>query len=219
MQGRIGITVVGLCLATLQVQGCSASITPNETGAAGSITPAPAIAPPAQTEAAAAAPADDTGTMASLKAMLPKGEHLVGTPTELYTRIARGALTCWFGANGPLKGAYIYHADAQPPSKGGRSEIIIRVKDKDAADPRSLRAYRVSIAPGESGSVLETENVSIPEPLATSLGADVRRWAADEEGCAAAAATGNWNAGAQPPEAGKSASTPPKAKTKTAKQK
>ena len=220
MQHRTGKVALVLCLATLMLQGCSASLTPGETGAAATTGTAQPIAPPAQTSAGTVPPAaaEESGTMATLKAMLPKGEQIVGTPTELYTRIARGALTCWFGASGPLKGAYMYHADAAPPSKGGRSEIIIRTKDKDAADPRSLRAYRITIAPGKSGSVLETENVKIPEPLATSLGADVRRWAADDEGCSAAPATGDWNAGAKPPETEKAAAKPAK-KSKTADKK
>lgn len=132
--------------------------------------------------------------MSTLKALLPQGRPIVGTPTELYTRIARGALTCWFGASGPLKTGFIYHAEAAPPSKGGRSEIVIRVRDKSSADPRSLRAYRIVIAPGETGPVIEVENVTIPEPLAAQLGDDVRRWAADEEGCSTTPATATWTA-------------------------
>lgn len=118
--------------------------------------------------------------------MLPKGEPVAGSPTDIYTRVARGVLNCWFGASGPLKSGYIYHAEAAPPSKGGRSEIVIRVRDKAAADPRSLRAYRVLIAAGDTGSLMEIENVTISEPLASSLSADVRRWAQEQEGCSVA---------------------------------
>jgi hypothetical protein len=55
--------------------------------------------------------------------------------------------------------------------------------------------------------VLETENSKLPEPLATSLTADVRRWAADEEGCSAAPAATGWSAGAKQPAAEKAAKT------------
>ncbi len=202
MHGRIGTSVLILSLAALLLQGCGASIIPGETGATSQTPP---LAPPAQTatDAPAASPAEpaaEGGTMATLKAMMPKGEQIVGTPTELYTRIARGALTCWFGSAGPLKGGYMYHAEAAPPSKGGRSEIVIRVKDTTAGDPRSLRAYRIVIAPGETGSVMEIENTKIPEPLAASLAADARRWAAAEEGCSAAPAADAWTAGNKSPE-------------------
>lgn len=190
---------IGLMLlsATLLMQGCAASVPPADlaAGTTGGAAPAPAIAPPAAVPSVEPAqPAEEGGTLATLKAMLPKGEQIIGTPTELYTRIARGALTCWFGASGPLKGGYVYHADAAPPSQGGRSEIIIRIKDKTAADPRSLRAFRIVIAPGETGSVMEIENVTITEPLATSLAADARRWAADDEGCSALPAATAWTA-------------------------
>lgn len=207
MQRRLGTSAIVFACAAILLQGCSASLTPGETGTAGPVSPALSV-PPAQTaspETTAQPPAEESGAAATLKAMLPKGEQVIGTPTELYTRIARGALTCWFGASGPLKGQYMYHADADPPSKGGRSEITIRVKDTTASDPRSLRAYRVMIAPGETGAVLDIENSKIPEPLAASLTSDVRRWAGDEEGCSATPATAAWTAGQKPPEPNKKA--------------
>jgi len=129
----------------------------------------------------------------------------VGSPTDIYTRVARGALTCWFGASGPLKGPYIYFADADPPSKGGRAEIVIRTKDKTAADPRSLKAYRVGIEPGSEGTKVEVENVSIAEPLAGRLKSDVDRWAANQEGCGEAPVTAGWTAAQPAPSAVKPA--------------
>ena len=131
------------------------------------------------------------GALPSLSS--PAGQ-VVGTPTEVYTRVARGALTCWFGAAGPLKSSYIYHADAEPPSKGGRSEIVIFERDADANDPRSMRVYRVVISLVEEKTKLELENLKIPEPLAARLASDVARWAANEEGCGEAPITAGWSA-------------------------
>lgn len=199
MLHRLGTSALILGLTALVLQGCGASVIPGETGTAGQ-PGAPAIAPPAQPVDQAGDPAEESGAMASLKSIFPKGQQIVGTPTELYTRIARGALTCWFGAAGPLKGGYMYHAEAAPPSKGGKSEIAIRVKDTSVGDPRSLRAFRIVIAPGETGAVVEVENAKIPEPLASSLTADTRRWAAAEEGCSAAPAAAAWTAGDKPAE-------------------
>ncbi len=130
----------------------------------------------------------------SISALTAGAPQPVGSATEVYTRVARGALTCWFGASGPLKGPYIYHADAEPPSKGGRAEIVIRTRDKEAADPRSLKAFRVGIQPGGQGTQIEVENVKIAEPLASRLTADVQRWAADQEGCGEAPITAGWTA-------------------------
>ncbi len=148
----------------------------------------------------------------STGAFKPIPERVVGTPTEVYTRVARGALTCWFGASGILKGAYIYHADAEPASKGGRSQIVIFVKDREAGDPRSLRAFQILISTVESKTKLETENTKISEPLATRMKSDVARWAADEEGCGEAPVTAGWSA-----EESHSAPPGPKSKPNAAK--
>ncbi|MGE3227997.1 MAG: hypothetical protein AB7J30_00965 [Hyphomicrobium sp.] len=132
----------------------------------------------------------------ALKGVLKPEGLVVGTSTEVYTRIARGVLTCWFGASGPLKASYIYHAEAEPQSMGGSSEIKIltRDTDTDAEDPRALRAYRITIAPSGGQARVETENVRLPEPLAARLKADVERWSGDEAGCGEGPVTAGWTA-------------------------
>lgn len=131
---------------------------------------------------------------AALQGILLPQDLVVGTPTEVYTRIARGALTCWFGADGPLKARYIYHAEAEPASKGGRSEIKIMTRDHAAEDPRALRAYRVTILPSEGRTKVEVENTRLAEPLAARLKVDVERWSKDDGGCGEAPVTAGWSA-------------------------
>jgi hypothetical protein len=171
---------LALLALSLAVAGCSGETTPPVLGL-----------PPPQD---AAAESEQSSSLAALQGLLVPKDLVVGTPTEVYTRIARGVLTCWFGASGPLKAAFIYHADAQPASKGGSSEIKILTRDSDAEDPRALRAYRVLIAPSENKTRVEIENVRIPEPLAARLKQDVERWASDEAGCGEAPVTGGWTA-------------------------
>lgn len=161
------------------------------TGCAGGEGPSPLTLPGA----------DSLPDLSALKpTSLVSGPMPVGPPTEIYTRVARGILTCWFGASGPLKPDYIYHADAAPPSKGGASVIDIRTRDKTASDPRSIRAWRVAILPAPEGSSLQIENTKLPEVYAVRLESDVRRWAAAEEGCAEAPVTAGWTS--QPATAG-----------------
>jgi hypothetical protein len=107
----------------------------------------------------------------------------VGAPTEIYTRVGRGILTCWFSPSGPLKPAYIYNADAQPPSKGGASVISIHKRDREATDPRSIRAWKLAIIPDPEGTKVEIENFKLPPEIAEPLARDARRWAAGEENC------------------------------------
>jgi len=151
---------------------------------------APTIPPPGEIGADKGVPS----AAAALQGIMLPQDLVVGTPTEVYTRIARGVLTCWFGAEGPLKPQYIYHADAEPASRGGRAEIKIMTRDREADDPRALRAYRIVIAPSEGRTKVEIENVRLPEPLAARLKLDVERWSRDQEGCGEGPVTAGWSA-------------------------
>jgi hypothetical protein len=138
----------------------------------------------------------------------------VGAPTEIYTRVARGILTCWFGPSGPLKPGYIYFADADPPSKGGGAVISIHKRDREASDPRSIRAWKLAVVPAPEGTTVEIENFKLPPEYADPLGRDARRWAAGEEGCGEGPVTAGWDANpagppAKTPAAGKKAAVNP----------
>lgn len=115
---------------------------------------------------------------------------VMGRPTEIYERIARGALACWFGPSGALQSNYVYHADAEPPSKGGRAVIVIHERDRSSANPKGLRAYRIRIDPDNSGTIIATENLKLSELLAAAMDADARRWGAGATGCGATDAVG-----------------------------
>ncbi len=133
------------------------------------------------------------------KLELPKGiGRPVGTPTEVYTRVARGALLCWFGGNGALKGKYIYHADAEPPSRGGKAEIGIHVLDRGAPTPRGQRVYQISIVPEGDGAAMTVENWRLPDAQARQMQYDAHRWAAstDDVACADDATSEGWKAAA-----------------------
>ncbi|HVY42680.1 MAG TPA: hypothetical protein VG966_06580 [Hyphomicrobiaceae bacterium] len=117
------------------------------------------------------------------KLAMPSNGAYAETPTEIYTRIARGALSCWFGASGPLKGTHIFHADVAPPSEKAGAEIIIYTRDAEAPSPRALRAFRIAITRAPEGTFVASENMKIPEPLATGMREDVTRWAGGGAGC------------------------------------
>lgn len=134
------------------------------------------------------APSLPSVAMPDVSAITPKlapadAPRPVGAPTEIYTRVGRGILTCWFGPGGPLKPNYIYNADADPPSKGGASVISIHQRDREATDPRSIRAWKLAIIPDPEGTKVEIENFKLPPEIAEPLARDARRWAAGEENC------------------------------------
>ena len=109
---------------------------------------------------------------------------IVGSPTEVYERVARGVLSCWFGTNGPFKANYVYHAEADPAAKGGKAEIIIHERDRAADNPKGPRAYRIAITPDGEATTLLFENLKMPEATAASMEAGARRWGTGAFGCA-----------------------------------
>jgi hypothetical protein len=155
------------CAGLLLLGGCSGELTTS------SLSP-PSLALPLN-------PPSDTGRVA-----VPA--------TELYMRVARGALVCWFGRNGPLKRDYIYHADAEPPSRGGGADIVIHVRDLSAPSPRGLRAFRILVTSEGTASTYAVENLKMPEALSARMTRDVARWAQDEAGCGDAVPLGGWAA-------------------------
>ena len=159
---RLGLALLG----TMFVAGCAS--TGGETSATSLTLP--------QLPSLAAVAAIGAGT----------SERPVGSATEVYARVALGANTCWFGANGPLKKDYIYHAEADAPSRGGKSEIVIHARDVTQPNPRGAKASRIHIEPAGEAATLETENLKMTEPVAAAMTSDVGRWSKGDQGCAGA---------------------------------
>ena len=114
-------------------------------------------------------------------------------PVEIYSRIARGALRCWFGTEGSLKKSHVFHAEVGPASAGGGAEIAIYERDKSGQAPHAIRAFRITIARAGEGSHVQAENYRMPEPVAQDMGADVGRWGQGREGCSVVG-LGGWAA-------------------------
>ncbi len=104
-----------------------------------------------------------------------------GTSTSVYTRIARGANTCWFGPRGTLDRTYIWHARAEPESKGGMAEILIH--ERFEKNQRGLKAFSVTIAPKGEGAAVSALNLKMPPETGKQMTADAYRWAKGNVGC------------------------------------
>jgi hypothetical protein len=172
------------CLATSLAAGLALA------GCSSAGVEAPTLALPKMPDLSVAS----IGSMAS--------EKPVGSATEIYSRVARGANTCWFVGSGPLnagplKKDYIYHAEADAPSRGGKAEIIIHARDPLQPNPRGAKAYRINIDPDGEGATLKTENLKMPDTVATAMTADVNRWAKGDQGCAGNSTVAGWGT-AQP---------------------
>ncbi len=117
----------------------------------------------------------------------------VGSATDIYSQIARGAMACWFAVNGPLKKDYIFHATADAPSRGGKAEVVIHRRDPTQPNPRGVKTYVVEIKPtGETTANVSAENRQMSDAYASAMTADITRWAKGEEGCASTSAVAGW---------------------------
>jgi hypothetical protein len=110
-----------------------------------------------------------------------------GTPTEVYALVAGGALRCWLGADGPLKGTHVFHAEAAPPAEGGAAEIVLHERDPAFRDQRGPRAFRVSLAADPGGVRVGVAVIKITAPLSELMVRDVATWAGGGTGCQARA--------------------------------
>lgn len=179
---------IGLILAGL-VGGCTAASMPK-------LPSLPLLPTPSETSSVAAAtPSGPQET----SLMVP------GTPTGVFTQVAHEALQCWFGASGPLKAAYVYRAEAEPPAKGGAAEIVIHERDVSLRDQRGPRAYRISFNNEAAGVHVVATALKFDQPKAQAMARDVETWAKGGTGCQLRAL---YPPPAPPPSSAKTAKAP-----------
>jgi hypothetical protein len=154
---------IGLLLAALAAGGCTAANFP--------VLPAlPSIAQTGGGVQAQPGPYETSWVVA-------------GTPTVVFAQVARGALGCWFAADGPLKASHVYRAEADPPAKGGTAEIGVFERDSSTRDQRGPRAYRVAMTTEGSGVRVAATALKFDQALAQAMARDVESWAKGESGC------------------------------------
>lgn len=149
---------------------------------------------------AVAATAQGCGAnLATVQLSMPEGSEPAfdGSREEIYSRLARGMLGCWFGANGLLKPTHIFHADLPPADKGGTAEIVIHERDQLSGNPRGLKSMRILLVPrSETSTGLQFETVRFPGETGDKMRASVKRWAAGKTECDAPTQAG-WQPVAQ----------------------
>lgn len=96
---------------------------------------------------------------------------------EIYSRVARGAKTCWFGPGKPLVKGYAFDGESASEADGGAAEVAVHVRTPDQPNPRGGKVFVVGITKVADGSKLEMESRRIPDTLAEQMRADVAKWA------------------------------------------
>lgn len=106
-----------------------------------------------------------------------------GPPIDVYTRLARGILNCWFGADGPLKRSHIFHAETESAFTGGAAEIVLQQRDMALRDQRGVRAYRIQISNDPAGARVVATSLKMDLQHAKAMAKDVEVWAKGGSGC------------------------------------
>lgn len=103
---------------------------------------------------------------------------------EVYSRVARGANRCWFGAGGRFRRSHVLHADADPPQKGGAVEIIVHERAVDQPKIWGFKSYRVTVSESGGQSMVNLENLRMPEAEEQRMRTEVLRWVDGKDYCA-----------------------------------
>lgn len=148
----------------------------------------------------------------SLPPALHPASPISDSPVEVYSRVARGALRCWFGPQGSLKKTHVFHAKVEPPANGSTADIGVHTREAGSSHG-VLRAFGVTITPSGNGSIVEAQNFRFPEPQAAIMIADVKRWASGKDECGIVG-TGGWDAAQPPPPSTDTGQVAQKVKTK-----
>jgi hypothetical protein len=140
-----------------------------------------------------------------------------GSPPDVYARVARGMLACWFAGADGLRKTHIFNGDVPPPATGEQAEIVVHERDARADNPRGLAALRVSFVPR---SATRTDVlVTTPRFIGAEgrvMKAAIERWAAGDPACDKAKHDAWSPAGSEASaQANAKASTKNKAKAKT----
>jgi hypothetical protein len=128
----------------------------------------------------------------ALPTLGPAGEaSRVAIPVEeAYARIARGAHACWFAASGPLKRSHVFHAEVDPPSRGGAADIGVLERDTAQPSPWGRRVFRIGLTAVDGNTAIEVANLALPDALAARMRSEVFQWLDGNSGCRAGEGTG-----------------------------
>lgn len=113
--------------------------------------------------------------------------HIDATPSEVYSRIARGANRCWFGPRGSLSASHVFYAEVDPIAQGGKAEISVQERDVGEATPWGRKAFKIGLTPEGERTLIRVENVRLPAAAGEAMRADVFKWATGDTECSTAA--------------------------------
>lgn len=118
----------------------------------------------------------DVGAIAKI-GLTGQSDRVAAVPSEVYTRVARGANQCWFGARGVLRDTHIFYGEAAATGKGPQAEIIVHERDRQGERPWGLKALRITMVGVGDETDVSITNLKMPDAETAQLSRDVLSWA------------------------------------------
>jgi len=107
---------------------------------------------------------------------------VVGTPREIYEKIARRAQLCWFGPFGSVHDRYMMHADVPPPSSSAPVTMAVHRRLADLKKPWGPALMRVKFS-GQTSTTLSFQNNGLERAVMTRMSRTITRWANGRKNC------------------------------------
>ena len=107
--------------------------------------------------------------------------NAVGETSEVYTRLARQAQSCWFKPGGLIKKSHMFYAEAAPNASGGKAEISIRRRRKNG-EPGE-KAFIINLIPSGDNTLYSMRNITLDKNISARMIRDIKRWVNLELGC------------------------------------
>lgn len=107
---------------------------------------------------------------------------IVGSPADIYQRIARQAQRCWFGPFGKLHTQYMMHADVPPPTSSEPVTLTVHRRLDSATKPWGPGLIRLELS-GTSTTTLTFENIGLKPAAQKTITEGLTRWANGRTDC------------------------------------
>lgn len=124
--------------------------------------------------------------------------EIVGSPEDIYLRIARQAQRCWFGPFGTLHGRYMMHADVPPPNSSEPVTITVHRRLANEKKPWGTSVLRLELT-GQSTTSLVFANIGRDPAQQKAFREGLTRWANGQDDCGPEPPAGANPAPVQPP--------------------
>jgi hypothetical protein len=118
----------------------------------------------------------EVGSLAKI-GVTGQSDRVAAVPAEVYTRVARGANQCWFGARGILRESHVFYGEAAASGKSPQAEITVHERDRQGERPWGLKALRISMVGVGEETDVAIVNLKMPESDLPQLSRDVLSWA------------------------------------------